>query len=123
MRCKSSLCVRCAQVYVDAWVSQGRKMLQAGVIYRHLMRTVPAMCRTTFDHNAAVVLRALRHCGAQCLDACSREVRGKALRGGASTVLHPPGRHGQYPPHLPLRAPSGGYDEAGDRWEHCHSLP
>src|SRR5689334_14539500 len=33
MSCKSSLCLRCAKVYVDNWVSQ---MLLAGVIYRHI---------------------------------------------------------------------------------------
>src|SRR4249920_1642274 len=34
MRCKSSLCLRCAKVYVDHWVSQVSKMLHDGVIYR-----------------------------------------------------------------------------------------
>jgi Transposase zinc-binding domain len=48
MSCKSSLCLRCAKVYVDNWVSQVRKRLPEGVIYRHLILTVPAMLRTTF---------------------------------------------------------------------------
>jgi len=48
MSCKSSLCLRCAKVYVDDWVSQVSKMLHEGVIYRHIILTVPAMCRTTF---------------------------------------------------------------------------
>jgi len=30
MSCKSSLCLRCAKVYVDTWVSQVSKMLHAG---------------------------------------------------------------------------------------------
>ena len=123
MSCKSSVCLRCAKVYVDNWVRQVRKMLHAGVIYRHIILTVPAMFRTTFYHNAAVLLSALRRCGAQCLDAFYSEVRGKALRGGSLTVLHTHGRNGQYHPHLHLLAPSGGYDEAGDRWEHLHYLP
>jgi hypothetical protein len=54
MSCKSSLCLRCAKVYVDNWVSQVSKMLHAGGIYRHLILTVPAMFRTTFYQNAAV---------------------------------------------------------------------
>jgi putative transposase/transposase-like zinc-binding protein len=123
MSCKSSLCLRCAKVYVDNWVSQVSKMLHAGVIYRHIILTVPAMFRTTFYHNAAVLLSALMRCGAQCLDDFYSEVRGKTLRGGSITVLHTHGRHGQYHPHLHLLAPSGGYDEAGDRWEHLHYLP
>jgi hypothetical protein len=68
MSCQSSLCLRCAKVYVDNWVSQVSKMLHEGVIYRHIILTVPAMFRTTFYHNAAVLLSALMRCGAQCLD-------------------------------------------------------
>ena len=32
MSCQSSLCLRCAKVYVDTWVSQGSRMLHEGVI-------------------------------------------------------------------------------------------
>jgi hypothetical protein len=53
MRGKSSLCLRCAKVYVDNWVSQVSRMLHAGVIYRHIILTVPAMFRTTFYQHAA----------------------------------------------------------------------
>ena len=41
MSCKSSLCLRCAKVYVDNWVSQVSHMLHEGVIYRHIVLTVP----------------------------------------------------------------------------------
>ena len=68
MSCQSSLCLRCAKVHVDTWVSQVSTMLHAGVIYRHIILTGPAMFRTTFSHNAAVVLSALMRCGGQCLD-------------------------------------------------------
>ncbi len=82
MSCKSSLCLRCAKVYVDNWVSQVSTMLHEGVIYRHIILTVPAMFRTTFYQNAAVLLSALMRCGVQCLDDFYSEVRGKALKGG-----------------------------------------
>src|SRR5947208_1372326 len=123
MSCKSSLCLRCAKVYVDNWVSQVSKVLHEGVIYRHIILTVPAMFRTTFSQNAAVLLSALMRCGAQCLDDFSSDVRGKALRGGSITVLHTHGRNGQYPPHLHLIATSGGYDGQGECWEHLQYLP
>src|SRR5256885_5468096 len=123
MSCKSSLCLRCAKVYVNNWGSQVGKMLHAGVIYRHLILTVPAMFRTTFYHNAAVLLSALMRCGVQCLDDFYSEVRGKALRGGYIAVLHTHGRNGQYHPHLHLLATSGGYDGRGERWEHLTYLP
>ena len=123
MSCKSSLCLRCAKVYVDNWVSQVSQVLHEGVIYRHIILTVPAMFRVTFYQNAAVVLRAFMRCGGQCLDDFYSMVRGKALRGGYITVLHTHGRNGQYHPHLHVLATSGGYDAQGARWEHLQYLP
>ena len=123
MSCKSALCLRCAKVYVDDWVSQVSQVLHAGVIYRHIILSVPAMFRTTFYQKAAVVLSAFMRCGAQCLDDFYSTVRGKALKGGYITVLHTHGRNGQYHPHLHLLATSGGYDPQGARWEHLHYLP
>jgi hypothetical protein len=123
MRCKSSLCLRCAKVYVDNWVSQVSQVLHAGVIYRHILLTVPALFRMTFYQNAAVLLSALMRCGVQCMDDCYSDVRGKALRGGYIVVIHTHGRTGQYHPHLHLIATSGGYDGQGERWEHLQYLP
>ena len=123
MSCKSSLCLRCAKVYVDNWVSQVSKVLHEGVIYRHIILTVPAMFRTILYQNAAVVLSALMRCGVQCLDDFYSAVRGKALRGGYITVIHTHGRNGQYHPHLHVIATSGGYDEQGECWEHLQYLP
>ena len=123
MSCKSSLCLRCAKVHVDNWVSQVSKALHEGVIYRHIILTVPAMFRTAFYHNAALLLSALMRCGAQCLDDFYSDVRGKSLRSGAIVVLHTHGRNGQYHPHLHLIATSGGYDAQGERWEHVQYLP
>src|SRR5499426_1201399 len=123
LSCKSSLCLRCAKVYVDNWVSPVSHVLHEGVISRHIILTVPAMFRTTFYQNAAVVLSAFLRCGAQCLDDFYSDVRGKALRGGYITVLHTHGRNGQYHPPLHLLATSGGYDAPGGRWEHLSYLP
>jgi predicted SnoaL-like aldol condensation-catalyzing enzyme len=123
MSCKSSLCLRCAKVYVDNWVSQVSKALHEGGIYRHIILTVPAMFRTSFYQHAAVVLSAFMRCGGQCLDDFYSEIKGKALRGGYITVLHTHGRNGQYHPHLHLLATSGGYDDQGGRWEHLQYLP
>jgi hypothetical protein len=71
------------------------QILHEGVMYRHIILTVPAMFRTPFYQNAAVVLSALIRCGAQCLDDFYSEVRGKALQGGYIAVLHTHGRNGQ----------------------------
>ena len=108
MSCKSSLCLRCAKVLVDNWVSQVSRVLHAGVIYRHLILTVPAMFRPLFYQNAAELVHALMQCGARCLDDLYSEMQGKALKGGYITVIHTHGRNGQYHPHVHLIAASGG---------------
>src|SRR5262249_32642492 len=123
MSCKSSLCLRCATVAVDNGVSQVSRVLHEGIIYRHIILTVPAMFRTTFYQNAAVVLHAFIRCGAQCLNDFYSTVKGKALKGGYITVLHTHGRNGHYHPHLHVLATSGGYDAQGGRWEHLQYLP
>jgi hypothetical protein len=123
MSCKSSLCLRCAKVYVDNWVSQVSKVLHEGVIYRHIILTVPAMFRTPFYQNAEVLLKALMRCGAQCLDDFYSEVRGKALKGGYIEVIHTHGRNGPYHPHVHVIATSGGYDAQAQSWEHLSFLP
>jgi hypothetical protein len=123
MSCKASLCLRCAKVYVDKWVNQVSTMLHDGVIYRHIVLTVPAMFRTTFYQNAAAVLSAFMRCGVQCVDDVLSTVKGKALQGGYIVVLHTHGRNGQYHPHLHLITTSGGFDRQGHRWEHLAYLP
>jgi hypothetical protein len=123
MSCKSSLCLRCAKVYVDNWMSQVSKVLHEGVIYRHIILTVPAMFRTPFYQNAEVLLNALMRCGAQCLDDFYSEVKGRALKGGYIEVIHTHGRNGQYHPHVHVIATSGGYDAQAERWEHLSFLP
>jgi hypothetical protein len=98
-------------------------VLHEGVIYRHIILTVPAMFRSTFYHNAAGVLSAFMRCGAQCLDDFSSTVKGKPLQGGYITVLHTHGRNGQYHPHLHVLATRGGYDAPGKCWEHLQYVP
>ena len=46
--CKSCFCLSCAKVYVDNMVSQVSKMLHPGVIYRHVVLTVPEQLRQFF---------------------------------------------------------------------------
>jgi hypothetical protein len=99
------------------------KVLHEGVIYRHIILTVPAMFRTPFYQNAEVLLSALMRCGAQCLDDFYSEVRGKVLKGGYITVIHTHGRNGQYHPHVHVMATSGGYDAQVESWEHLSFLP
>ena len=109
MSCKSSPCLRCAKVYVDTWVSQVSQMLHEGVIYRHIVLTVPAILRKTFYQQAQAVLSPFMRCGVRCLD----EVYTLrcALKGGYIMVIQTHGRNGQYNPHLHIIATSGGWDQ------------
>ncbi|MZG88384.1 hypothetical protein GC245_14215, partial [Staphylococcus aureus] len=58
MSCKSSFCLRCSKVYVDNWISQISKMLHEGVIYRHIVLTVPSVLRRIFYNNSEKLLGA-----------------------------------------------------------------
>jgi hypothetical protein len=123
MSCKSSLCLRCAKVYVDDWVTQVSKMLHEGVIYRHIVLPVPDVLRTPFYQNADVLLSPFMKCGVKCLDEFFSEVSGKALKGGYIVVVQTHGRNGQYNPHLHIIATSGGWDGQAEQWVHLGFLP
>jgi len=88
MSCKSSLCLRCAKVYVDHWVSQVSEMLHEGVIYRHVVLTMPAMLRQTFYQQATAVLSPFMRCGVRGLDDCFSRVSGRPLKGNAVDLRH-----------------------------------
>ena len=123
MSCKSSLCLRCAKVYVDNWVSQVSQMLHEGVIYRHIVLTVPAILRPTFYHKAPVLLSAFMRCGVRCLDDVFTQVSGRVLQGGYIVVIQTHGRNGQYNPHLHIIATSGGWERQARQWRHLEYLP
>jgi len=123
MSCKSSLCLRCAKVYVDDWVSQVSRMLHEGVIYRHIVLTMPEMLRTTFYRQSKDLLSPLMRCGVRCLDDCLSRVSGKPLTGGYIVVVQTHGRSGQYNPHLHIIATSGGWDQKAKQWAHIDYLP
>jgi uncharacterized protein (DUF983 family) len=123
MSCKSSFCLRCAKVYVDAWVAQVSKMLHAGVIYRHIVLTIPDVLRPPFYQHAEVLLSAFMRCGVRCLDDFFSTVAHKELKGGYIVVVQTHGRNGQYNPHLHIIATSGGWDAQAEQWVHLGYLP
>jgi Transposase zinc-binding domain/Putative transposase len=111
MSCKSSLCLRCAKVYVANWVSQVSQMLHEGVSYRHIVLTVPELLRKTFYQQAEAVLSPFMRCGVRCLDDVFSRVSGRPLQGGSIVVIQTHGRNGHYNPHLHIIATSGGWDQ------------
>jgi putative transposase/transposase-like zinc-binding protein len=123
MRCQSSLCLRCAKVSVDTWVSQVSQMLHAGVIYRHIVLTMPALLRTTFYQQSQALLSPLMRCGRRCLDDVFSQMSGRPLTGGYIMVIQTHGRNGQYHPHLHIIATSGGWDRQAQQWVHLDYVP
>lgn len=123
MSCKSFLCLRCGKVYVDDWVSQVSKMLHPGIIYRHIVLTIPKVFREIFYRNAQKLLGPLFRCGVECLDDFYSSVSRKKLKGGYIVVLQTHGRNGQYNVHLHIIATSGGIDAKEGKWVHLGYLP
>jgi hypothetical protein len=123
MSCKSSFCLRCAKVYVDDWVAQVSKMLHEGVIYRHIVLTVPDVLRPPFYQHADALLSALMRCGVRCLDDFFSTVAHKELKGGYIVVVQTHGRNGQYNPHPHIIATSGGWHQQAQQWVHLGYLP
>jgi hypothetical protein len=123
MSCKSSLCLRCAKVYVDNWVSQVSQMLHEGVLYRPIVLTVPEIVRKMFYQQAQAVLSPFMRCGVRCLEDVFSRVSGRALKGGYIVVVQPHGRNGQYNPHLHVIATSGGWDQQAQQWIHLDYIP
>ena len=123
MSCKSFLCLRCGKVYVDDWVSHVSKMLHEGVIYRHIVLTVPEVLRKTFYDHSKELLGPLFRCGVKCLDDFFSCVSRKKLKGGYIVVLQTHGRSGEYNVHLHIIATSGGLDQKTRKWVHLGYLP
>lgn len=108
MSCKGTMCLRCGKVYVDEWVSQVSKMLHEGVVYRHIVLTVPEDLRKIFYRESEKLLGKLMECGVRCLDDYYSEVSRKEVKGGYIVVIQTHGRNGQNNPHLHIIATSGG---------------
>jgi Putative transposase/Transposase zinc-binding domain len=123
MSCTSSLCLRCAKVYVDTWGRQVSQMLHEGVIYRHIVLTMPALLRTTFYQQSQALLSPFMRCGRRCLDDVFSRISGRPLTGGYIMVIQTHGRNGQYNPHLHIIATSGGWDRQAQQWVHLDYVP
>jgi hypothetical protein len=123
MSCNSSLCLRCAKVSVDDWISQVSQMLHEGVLYRHSVLTVPERLRKTFYQQAQAVWSPCMRCGVRCLDDVFSRASGRTLQGGSIVVIQTHGRHGQYHPPLPSIATSGGWDAQARQWVPLDYVP
>lgn len=123
MRGQSSLCLRCATVSVDPWVSQVSRMLHEGVISRPIVLTVPERRRETFYQQSQAVLSPFMRCGVRCWDDVFSRVRGRPLQGGDIVVIQTHGRPGRYKPQLHMIATRGDWEPPARQWHPRDDVP
>ncbi len=87
--CKSVFCLSCSKKYVDNFVSQVSKMLHPGVIYRHIVLTVPKQLRIVFYHHRhdGSLLSAFMRNGHECLEDVVSTVKRLTLKIGCIVVV------------------------------------
>ena len=123
--CKSCFCLSCAKVYVDNMVSQVSKMLHPGVIYRHVVLTVPEQLRQFFffKRSDSELLSELMRTGYKCLEDVVSTARRQGLKIGAIMVVQTHGRSGRYNPHLHVIMTDGGIDSDTEKWVNLGYFP
>lgn len=116
--CKSCFCLSCSKKYVDDFVSQVSCMLHPGVIYRHIVLTIPEQLRQKFykQRHTGDLLSAFMKCGYECLEDVISTVKRKELKIGCIVVVQTHGRSGRYNPHLHIIMTSGGINIETETW-------
>ena len=123
--CKGSFCLSCAKVYVDEFVEQVSRMLVPGVIYRHVVLTIPKQLRRYF-YNArheGILLSQFMRCGYECLEDLVSTVRRQDIKIGTIIVVQTHGRSGHYNPHLHIIMTNGGINEGKEKWVDLNYFP
>jgi len=121
--CKSSFCLSCAKVHTEQWSDFiGRRMLP-GVVYRHIVLTVPEFLRPWFYRNPGVLLSPFMRAGHACLlDVLKTCAKGVDLDIGTIIVLQTAGRPGIYNPHLHILLTEGGITPQ-NTWKSVSFIP
>ena len=120
--CKSSFCLSCAKVHTDQWADFiGRRMLP-GVVYRHVVLTVPDFLRLWFYRNPDTLLSPFMRAGHACLLDVLKTCARVELDIGSIIVLQTAGRSGAYNPHLHILLTEGGITP-GNTWKSVPYIP
>ena len=116
--CKGGFCLSCSKVYVDEFVEQVSKVLLPGLVYRHIILTLPQQLRSYFYNRRynGNLLSKLMRCGYECLDDVISYVKKQDLKTGVIVVVQTHGRSGHYNPHLHIIMTNGGINETKKRW-------
>ena len=116
--CKSCFCLSCSKLYVDEFVGQVSRMLHSGVVYRHIVLTIPEQLRLVFykKRHDGSLLSAFMRCGHECLEDVVSTVLRQGLKIGSIVVVQTHGRSGHFNPHLHIIMTSGGINEGTQSW-------
>ena len=81
-------------------------MLHTGVIYRHMVLTVPEQLKIVFYRLSCDgrLLSSFMKCGHECLEDVVSTVKRLTLKIGCIVVVQTHGRSGRYNPHLHIIA-------------------
>lgn len=123
--CKSSFCLSCGKIYSDSVVSQISKTLHAGVVYRHVVLTVPEQLRQIFfnSRDTNKLYGALMRVSYECLEDVVSVVRRQRVKIGVIVVIHTHSRSGAYNPHVHIIMTDGGINEEKEKWVDLKCFP
>lgn len=116
--CKSYFCLSCAKKYVDDFVAQVSAMLHPGVVYRHIVLTIPKQLRAIFykKRHDGSLLSLFMESGYKCLEDVVSTVKRLPLKIGCIVVVQTHGRSGHYNPHLHIIMTDGGIHTDLGKW-------
>ena len=124
--CKTLFCLRCSRLAAADFVSEIQSKLHPGVIYRHLILTMPEQTRPLFYLNRLEpeLYNLYFRAAWDCIQDVMRTVRRKLkLKCGCLMVLHVVGRMGDHKPHLHILLMDGGIDEKTGHWVKFGKFP
>lgn len=123
--CKGGLCLSCSRVKSEDFVTQVMSKLHPGVIYRHLILTMPDQLISTFYKNRhdKDLFNRLYKAGWEYIQDVFETVTKKRLNCGAIIVVHITGRKGNYRPHLHIIVMNGGIDIVSGKWVNIGYFP
>ncbi|MDL1979834.1 MAG: transposase [Deltaproteobacteria bacterium] len=100
-------------------------MLHPGMVYRHIILTIPEQLREVFynDRHDDNLLSALMRCGYECLEDVVGSVKRLSLKIGIIVVVQTHGRSGRFNPHLHIIMTNGGIHTDSGKWYELGYFP
>ncbi|MBF0316331.1 MAG: transposase [Oligoflexia bacterium] len=117
--CKTKFCIHCARKSSNDFIEEIMGKLHPGVVYRHLILTIPEQLRILFYNNrkSGKLYDRFINAGKAYIDDIFRHVTGvDYLKTGCVVALHTAGRSGTYNPHLHIIVMAGGIDPNTGKW-------